>query len=264
MKRTTYIILSLLFSGLVVVSAFLFYCSKQGLPKDGNFLKISGVMKKTDISGCKFIECDAERENNQGVSFGGCKLFVRPSETPSGNLVYPSGWDKYLKLEIVGDTLKLLFHFPNDKIDPKYKSRYLNMESDSITLSLPSGSFALINRIHLMGTSVTGFNRDTLSISTSAFLEIKESNVTSLFVAAPMLRLESGKAEKLYVDLDQTNDWTVASGKFQIDTEYLMSSKNQRSNLSKGECRHLIWVPQNDDAKLELSIREPMQLSIKE
>lgn len=264
MKRTTYIILSLLFTGLVIVGAILFYCSRQGIPEEDNFLKIYGNMKKISIAECKFVKCYAARGNDQGVGFGGCKLLVHPSGKLVGEMIYQSGWDKYLTEEIVGDTLKLLFWFPNDKIDSKYKSRYLNIVSDSIILNLPSSAFSFINSVHSMGTFVSGFNRDTLSVSTHGFTEVKESELSSLFVAAPILRLESGKIEKLYVDLDQTGDWTVTTGKFQIDTEYLMSSRNQRNALSKGECQHLIWIPKKDDATLELSIREPMELSIKD
>lgn len=263
MKRTTYIIVGLLLTGLVVMSASIFYYSRAGVSQDEIYMKITGEMKKTDLPECSVLECAEKSGNEWGTVFSRCKLYVRPSGENSGSIVYPDGWGEYMQLKTKGDTLMIAFDFSSDKLKSKFKHGSLRLESDSITVYLPSSTSTLISRIAGLETHINDFKRDTLSFAVSGFVEVQHTEVNALHAAAEYLRLESGKVERLYLDLDQTRNYSIATGQFEIDTEYLMASGNCHSQFSKGECRQVIWMPRTEGARLDFSINEPMSLSMK-
>lgn len=275
MKRTTYIIFGMLVAGLVVVIGFVSYASLHTMKWNDSFLYVEGEMKTVQLPPCKVVKLIAERDvietrkkkNAKIVEirmpfFHNLPLNVSQAETGNGTFTYASDMDKFMVLQSSGDTLLITVNFPPDKLEEKYrKLRMLNVFSKAMELSLPAGVQSITSNLENQQTTFRDFNHDTLSVSMKDVI-MENCRFRALSANRGNLNFHSGEVENLHLHLDKIRFWHVNADSFHIDTEYLYASGYQNCLLQKGECREVVWMPQSENATLNIDVKQPARIVV--
>lgn len=267
MKRTTYIIFGMLLAGLVVVCAGIFYTSMQVTGWDNIFLDIKGEKKTVQLPECKVIQMAAIRNiittsegEEKGIrmpAFGELPLKITPAEVGQGTFTYASGMDEFMTMNSVGDTLHIVFDFPNDKLEKEYQDLYwLNLRSAEMNIALPDHVQCLQTSLADQKMTVEGLTRDSLSLMVQDYATINDCNFRALTVRNGAWLFNTGKADNLYLHLNGIRSWNVNASSFHVDTEYLYAHGNQKCTLEKGECQQVVWMPQSEGASLNIKLKE--------
>lgn len=274
MKRTTYIIFGMLLAGLVVVCGSIFYASTQVTGWGNIFLDIKGEKKAAQLPECKVIQMVAVRNTIttgegevKGIrmpAFGEIPLKITSAETGQGTFTYASGMDEFMTMNSVGDTLRIVFDFPNDKLEKKYHDLYwLNLRSEEMTIALPDHVQFLQTSLEAQKMTVEGLTRDSLSLMVQDYATINDCNFRALTVQNGAWLFNTGKADNLYLHLNGIRSWSVNASSFHVDTEYLYAHGNQKCTLEKGECRQVVWMPQSEGASLNIKLKETATVVMK-
>lgn len=273
MKRTTYILFGMLLAGLLVVCAGIFYVSTQVWVRDDNFLDIAGERKTVQLPECKVMQLVAvrntfptdkdEKKRNRVVIFGELPLLVTPAENGQGTLAYASGMDHFMTLNKVGDTLRIVFDFSNDKLAKEWQDSWLNVRSEKMVIALPEQVQFLQAGLEGQKMTVEGMRRDSLSLAAKGYATINDCNFEALTVRNGSWLFNTGKADNLHLHLNKIRSWNVNATSFHVDTEYLYAHKSQRCVLEKGECRRVVWMPQSADALLNMKLKEAAVITVK-
>ena len=267
MKRTTYIIFGMLLAGLVVVCAGIFYASMQVTGWDNIFLDIKGEKKTVQLPECKVIQMVAIRNiittsegEEKGIrmpAFGDLPSKITPAEVGQGTFTYASDMDEFMTMNSVGDTLRIVFDFPNDKLEKEYQDLYwLNLRSAEMNIALPDHVQCLQTSLADQKMTVEGLTRDSLSSMVQDYATINDCNFRALTVRNGAWLFNTGKADNLYLHLNGIRSWNVNASSFHVDTEYLYAHGNQKCTLEKGECRQVVWMPQSEGASLDIKLKE--------
>lgn len=273
MKRTTYIIVGMLLAGLVLMCGTIFYISTQMTKQSDYLLDITGEKKSVQLPECKvirlkketvFIEDNRGEKREQELRFDNVPFIVSPANSASGTFTYASGMDKYISMNQVGDTLNILFDFGKEQMEDKHRDVYwLFLRSvEGMNLTIPDNVQLLDSDLHGQELTVEGFNKDSLSIvtrSSYSITTVQNSNFKALSTCGGNWKFNSGRVDNLHVDLSMMGDWKV-NDTFYIDTEYLYSIDTQRSFVNTGECRQVIWIPQSENASLNINLKQPARI----
>ena len=76
--------------------------------------------------------------------------------------------------------------------------------------------------------------------------------------------MNSGSVDRLYLNLDGLYNFKVETDSFRIDTEYLSGSRNVDFQADPQECRRILWNPLSENAKLNLKIKNPSEILLRE
>ena len=82
--------------------------------------------------------------------------------------------------------------------------------------------------------------------------------------AGTQLDLVNGSVDHLYLNLDELYSFEVKTDSFRIDTEYLSGSKNVDFQADPQECRRILWNPLSEKAKLNLKMKNPSEILLRE
>lgn len=274
MKRTTYIIFGMLLTGLVVVCAGMFYASTQVTGWDNIFLDIKGEKKTVQLPECKVIQMVAIRNiittgegEEKGIRmpvFGNVPLKITPAEAGQGTFTYASGMDEFMTMNSAGDTLRIVFDFPNDKLEKEYQDLYwLNLLSEEMNIALPDHVQCLQTSLEAQKMTVEGLTRDSLSLVVQDYATINDCDFKALTIQNGAWLFNTGKADNLHLHLNGIRSWNVNASSFHVDTEYLYAHGNQKCTLEKGECRQVVWMPQSEGASLNIKLKEAATVVVK-
>ena len=161
-------------------------------------------------------------------------------------------------MTVMGDTLKILLDYPLDKLLQELKeSRYVAMITGDMQLNLTQEVECIINDIYMQDISLKNLTKDSLSINTSNSMLVDSCDFRALHVAGSGRNVEfqSGKINNLHLNLNMMDNWSVNVQECRIDTEYL-TGHNGNVKLQKGECKRMFWIPEKDDAKLQVTLTE--------
>lgn len=266
MKRTTYIIFGMLLAGLVVVIGGAFYFAMNTSEWGDIPMSVKGEKKTVELPDCKVVQLVAERDIFIGtdgrneirmLDFNNAPLKVRQAQSGANTFTYASDMDKYMTLKTMGDTLRIVFKFSEDKLDEKYqKMLWLNVDTEEMAMDLSDDVQFIANVLGNQKMSVEGFNRDSLSIAMKGYATITDCNFKALTVSNGAWLFNTGKADNLHLHLDGIRSWEVNGSSFQVDTEYLYAFNRQNCTLEKGEARQVIWKPQLKNASLNIELKE--------
>lgn len=272
MKRTTYIIFGMLLAGLLVVCSGIFYSSTQIVGWSDIYMDINGEQKTVQLPECKVVQLIADREffvDDKGikevrmVAFSEIPLNVRQAQAGNGTFTYASDMDKYMMMTTSGDTLRIAFSFPKEKLEKKFRNMvWLNVRSEEMKMTLPDNVQALSANLVSQKMNVEGFNRDSLSLMVLNYATINDCYFRALTVQNGSWLFNSGKADSLHLHLNGINNWNVNVGSFHIDTEYLYAHGNSRCVMGKGECRQVVWMPQSDGASLNIELKQAARVVV--
>ncbi len=273
MKRTTYIILGMLLTGLIVMSAALVYLFTWSADSDRALLKIAGAYKTVNLPQCKVLELTMNESSlNPSVeattkirwaSFQDTPLTVSPSKGNLASFAYSSDMDRYMKIQSSGDTLKIVFDFSEGKLDSEKRSMdWFTVHSREMKIALPDQVQLLNANLLDQNVKIEGFKRDSLSVGVRGNAVMESSHFKALNVQRGDWQFNSGEVENLHLYLDDIRTWNVNTTSFHIDKEYLSGRNNSESVLQKGECHQIIWNPQSPDASLRVELKQAAEIKV--
>lgn len=260
MKRTTYILIGLFIAGLIVLVGGMFVMFFTGKPYGSNDIVLGGEQVTKEFPSCRVIwltQSILENENHT-VWMGNSSLEVLPSEGEKNMFSCPKEVNDYLTMKITGDTLKITFDYPMDKLADKFEERkYVDMLVGEWQLQMPSSVETIISDIRNQKLVLKNLSKDSLSIDVSVPVIVEDCDLKALNVlrCGNHLNLLSGNIRDLYLYLDHIDGWSVNPETCHIDTEYL-TGYNANVQLEKGECKRMFWIPTKEDAKLYVTLNE--------
>lgn len=269
MKRTTYIIIGMLFAGAILVIGTLASILSTGTTWEESCLDIKGEQTSRQMPECRVVHlmCKVEAQDleERHVSFEQTTLKIGPTDSLTGNLTYTSELNNYMEWKTAGDTLQIYFSFPTDKLAPQYKKlKWLRVRCEAIQMNIPQGVEEIISESYNMHTQFSGLSRDSLAfnINSQGATLINDCRIKSLSAKAPALFFQSGQVDNLYLNLDFITEWTVDTDSFHIDTEHLSGSYEPNCYLQKNECRQVLWTPLSEKAELNIKLKEKARINV--
>lgn len=269
MKRTTYIIIGMLFAGAILVIGTLASILSTGTTWEESCLDIKGERTSRQMPECRVVhlmwKVEAQDLEERHVSFDQTTLKIGPTDSLTGSLTYTSELNNYMEWKTAGDTLQIYFSFPTDKLAPQYqKLKWLRVRCEAIQMNIPQGVEEIISENYYMHTQFAGLSRDSLAfnINSQGATLINDCRIKSLSAKAPALFFQSGQIDNLYLNLDFIREWTVDTDSFHIDTEHLSGSYEPNCYLQKNECRQVLWTPLSEKAELQIKLKEKARINI--
>lgn len=267
MKRTTYIIIGMLFAGAILVIGTLASILSTGTTWEESCLDIKGEQTSRQMPECRVVHlmCKVEAQDleERHVSFEQTTLKIGPTDSLTGSLTYTSELNNYMEWKTAGDTLQIYFSFPTDKLAPQYqKLKWLRVRCEAIQMNIPQGVEEIISENYNMHTQFADLSRDSLAFKTQGTTIINDCQIKSLSAKAPTLHFQSGQVDSLYLNLDFITEWTVDSDSFHIDTEHLSGSYEPNWYLQKNECRQVLWTPLSGKAQLHIKLKEKARINV--
>lgn len=276
MKRTTYIMAGTLLAGLVMMCGIIFYISKLGTTWEEAILEIGGSPKTVQLQPCKVVQLSMTRaeykkikegihEIDGMVAFSEVPLTVCSDSTSAGSFSFAAEMEQFLSIQTVGDTLRIAFDFPEEKLDEKYRNQsWLKVRSSAMILALPAGVQQVVSDIESMETTFSNVHCDTLAFRVLNLAYLENCRIASLSAQAQSLRFNSGEVKDLYLNLDEISDWRVNTETFEIDTEHLSGSDSHYCSLQQDECRQVLWTPLKEDATLNMKLNQAVKIEVGE
>lgn len=278
MKRTTYIIFGMMLAGLLAMSGVIFYVSLHTTEWEETFMEIKGERQAVMLPPCKVVKLTQPQEkvileSGRGsvstyriVSFEKVALDVSPADSLQGSFSFAGDMASFMSVTAVGDTAFITFDIPAKKVEKRFQdTNWLKIKSEEMRLSIPGGVQAVLVDVYGMETDFRDFSRDTLSFKVRDGAGVENCRIASLTAQAHPLRLNSGEVRDLFLNLDAAvADWRVNVDSFHIDTEHLAGGGSHRNFLQKGECRRVLWTPQNGEASLSVVLNQAAKIDMDE
>lgn len=260
MKRTTYILIGLFIAGLCVLVGGMFVIHCLGRPYFSNQLNLEGEQLTKEVPACRVIWLaqTALRMEKGHVWLANSLLEVQPSKEGKNTFSCSEKVNEHLKMTVVGDTLKILFDYPLDKLPQEFKeTQWVGMNIGNMQLDMAQDVECIINDINSQKIVFKHLAKDSLSINTSNSIVVDSCDFAAFHVirSGRDANFQSGTINNLYLNLSMMDNWSVNTEKCHIDTEYL-TGHNANVQLQKGECKRMFWIPENDNSKLNVTLAE--------
>ena len=279
MKRTTYVILGVLLALLAGMSATIIYWGTHSGSASDMTVRLEGEERMRPLPACKVIRFRMDRmlhkqdgndELNYYLSVNNIRLKVTSADTVAGSLFYVADIEEFMDFQSQGDTLDIVFSFPPEKLKKKMPQgkipSYFNLQAEPLELRLPESVEYLKGEMFDV-VELQDLQRDSLFIDFSdgpATVFVQNSHFRALSALSRQLCLNSGSVDRLYLNLDGLYNFKVETDSFRIDTEYLSGSRSVDFQADPQECRRILWNPLSENAKLNLKIKNPSEILLRE
>ena len=279
MKRTTYIILGVLLALLAGMSATIIYWGTHSGSVSDMTVRLEGEERMRPLPACKVIrfqvdktlyKYDGRDDFTYYFTLNTAHLIVTPADTATGSFSYASDMEEFMSFKAHGDTLDVVFSFPPEELQKRMPEGkivpYLILQTSPFSLRLPE-SVECLNGEVLYAVELQDLQRDSLAIDFSdspATVFVQNSRFRALSVLARQLDLVSGSVDHLYLNLDELYSFEVKTDSFRIDTEYLSGSKTVDCQVNPQECRRILWNPLSEKAKLNLKMKNPSEILLRD
>lgn len=279
MKRTTYVILGVLLALLAGMSATIIYWGTHSGSASDMTVRLEGEERMRPLPACKVIRFRMDRmlhkqggndELNYYLAVNNIRLKVTSADTATGSFFYVADIEEFMDFQSQGDTLDIVFSFPPEKLKKKMPQgkipSYFNLQAEPLELRLPESVEYLKGEVFDV-VELQGLQRDSLAIDFfdgPATVSVQNSHFRALSALSRQLCLNSGSVDHLYLNLDELYSFEVKTDSFRIDTEYLSGSKNVDFQADPQECRRILWNPLSEKAKLNLKMKNPSEILLRE
>ena len=279
MKRTTYVILGVLLALLAGMSATIIYWGTHSGSASDMAVRLEGEERMRPLPACKVIrfqvdktlyKYDGRDDFTYYFTLNTAHLIVTPADTATGSFSYASDMEEFMSFKAHGDTLDVVFSFPPEKLKKKMPQgkipSYFNLQAEPLELRLPESVECLKGEV-FDAVELQDLQRDSLAIDFSdgpATVFVQNSHFRALSALSRQLCLNSGSVDHLYLNLDELYSFEVKTDSFRIDTEYLSGSKNVDFQADPQECRRILWNPLSEKAKLNLKMKNPSEILLRE
>lgn len=279
MKRTTYVILGVLLALLAGMSATIIYWGTHSGSASDMTVRLEGEERMRPLPACKVIRFRMDRmlhkqggndELNYYLAVNNIRLKVTSADTATGSFFYVADIEEFMDFQSQGDTLDIVFSFPPEKLKKKMPQgkipSYFNLQAEPLELRLPESVEYLKGEMFDV-VELQDLQRDSLFIDFSdgpATVFVQNSHFRALSALSRQLCLNSGSVDRLYLNLDGLYNFKVETDSFRIDTEYLSGSRSVDFQADPQECRRILWNPLSENAKLNLKIKNPSEILLRE
>ena len=279
MKRTTYVILGVLLALLAGMSATIIYWGTHSGSVSDMTIRLEGEERMRPLPVCKVIrfqmdktlyKYDGKNDFHYYFTLNNAHLIVTPADTATGSFSYASDMEEFMSFKAHGDTLDVVFSFPPEELQKRMPEGKIVpsfiLRTSPFSLRLPE-SVECLNGEMLYAVELQDLQRDSLAIDFSdspATVFVQNSRFRALSVLARQLDLVSGSVDHLYLNLDELYSFEVKTDSFRIDTEYLSGSRNADFQADPQECRRILWNPLSKNAKLNLKIKNPSEILLRD
>lgn len=279
MKRTTYIILGVLLALLAGMSATIIYWGTHSGSASDMTVRLEGEERMRPLPACKVIRFRMDRmlhkqggndELNYYLAVNNIRLKVTSADTATGSFFYVADIEEFMDFQSQEDTLDIVFSFPPEKLKKKMPQgkipSYFNLQAEPLELRLPESVEYLKGEV-FDAVELQDLQRDSLFIDFSdgpATVFVQNSHFRALSALSRQLCLNSGSVDRLYLNLDGLYNFKVETDSFRIDTEYLSGSRNVYFQADPQECRRILWDPLSKNAKLNLKMKNPSEILLRE
>ena len=242
-------------------------------------VRLEGEERVRPLPACKVIRFRMDRmlhkqdgndELNYYLSVNNIRLKVTSADTATGSFFYVADIEEFMDFQSQGDTLDIVFSFPPEKLKKKMPQgkipSYFNLQAEPLELRLPESVEYLKGEV-FDAVELQDLQRDSLAIDFSdgpATVFVQNSHFRALSALSRQLCLNSGSVDHLYLNLDELYSFEVKTDSFRIDTEYLSGSKNVDFQADPQECRRILWNPLSEKAKLNLKMKNPSEILLRE
>lgn len=264
MKRTTYILLGILVSGLVVIIAGIVILSMTvGQTKYG--ISFYGERIEQELSGVRAVRVfvnKGEVSKSKRILMTG-EMNVTASSVPGkGRISYPKS--ECLNVTQKEDTLFVEFDFNAHSIPPKYQDdKWLFVNDVCMDLVMDSTLNSIVTDADNLKLNLKNIRADSLLVRAYQQTVLLDSCQFRSFDFGGFsfdFHAKNSKIENYYLNLDGVRNWTFENT--EIGTEYLTGSGKHFNDLQKGECRRVIWTPGYKGADLKITLREKAEIAI--
>ncbi len=279
MKRTTYVILGVLLALLAGMSATIIYWGTHSGSASDITVRLEGEERMRPLPACKVIRFRMDRmlhkqggndELNYYLAVNNIRLKVTSADTAAGSFFYVADIEEFMDFQSQGDTLDIVFSFPPEKLKKKMPQgkipSYFNLQAEPLELRLPESVEYLKGEV-FDAVELQDLQRDSLFIDFfdgPATVSVQNSHFRALSALSRQLCLNSGSVDRLYLNLDGLYNFKVETDSFRINTEYLSGSRNVDFQADPQECRRILWNPLSKNAKLNLKMKNPSEILLRE
>ena len=130
MKRTTYILIGLFVAGLCVLVGGMFMIFCLGRPYISNQLNLQGEQITKEVPACRVVWLTQTRlyTPERNVWLANSLLEVQPSKEGKNLFSCSKKVNDYLKMTVMGDTLKILLDYSLDQLPQEFKkSKFMGL-----------------------------------------------------------------------------------------------------------------------------------------
>lgn len=279
MKRTTYIILGVLLALLAGMSTTIIYWGTHSGSVSDMTVRLEGEERMRPLPACKVIRFRMDRmlhkqggndELNYYLAVNNIRLKVTSADTATGSFFYVADIEEFMHFQSQGDTLDIVFSFPPEKLKKKMPQgkipSYFSLQAEPLELRLPESVEYLKGEV-FDAVELQDLQRDSLFIDflhSPATVFVQNSRFHALSALSRQLCLNSGSVDRLHLNLDELYNFKVETDSFRIDTEYLSGSRNVDFQADPQECRRILWNPLSKNAKLNLKMKNPSEILLRE
>ena len=281
MKRTTYVILGVLLALLAGMSATIIYWGTHSGSASDMTIRLEGEERVRPLPACKVIRFRMDRmlhkqDGNDELNYylavnnNNIRLKVTSADTTAGSLFYVADIEEFMDFQSQGDTLDIVFSFPPEKLKKKMPHgkipSYFSLQAEPLELRLPESVECLKGEV-FDAVELQDLQRDSLFIDflhSPATVFVQNSHFRALSALSRQLCLNSGSVDRLYLNLGGLYNFKVETDSFRIDTEYLSGSRSVDFQADPQECRRILWNPLSENAKLNLKIKNPSEILLRE
>ncbi len=261
-------------------STIIYWGTHSGSASDMT-IRLEGEERVRPLPACKVIRFRMDRMlHKQGgndelnyylaVNNNNIRLKVTSADTTAGSLFYVADIEEFMDFQSQGDTLDIVFSFPPEKLKKKMPHgkipSYFSLQAEPLELRLPESVEYLKGEV-FDAVELQDLQRDSLFIDffdSPATVSVQNSHFRALSALSRQLCLNSGSVDHLYLNLDELYSFEVKTDSFRIDTEYLSGSKNVDFQADPQECRRILWNPLSEKAKLNLKMKNPSEILLRE
>lgn len=264
MKRTTYIFIGLLVSGLVVIVTSIIAMTLMGEKRVRSEVFLDGEQVEMNLDGVhvlKMLIDQGDVELHRRIFMSGDMMVTNTSIQGRESISYPK--NQRLNVTQNGDTLVMIFDFKADTLSKERRYHdWLFVSGFNARLN--------VNKLTTIMSSVEGVRLNLKDVETDS-LFIRTNQQTILLDSCQLRSLDlagngitfhakKSKIENFYLLLDGMRNWNFEDS--EVGTEYLTGTGRQSCSLQKGECRRVIWNPYNKDAQLQMTILEKAEIIV--
>lgn len=263
MKRTTYILIGLLVSGLLVIVAAIILMAWAGEKRKISDIFFENEQVQMDLNGVHVVNVFVSQANaavTKRIIMDG-EMEITSSSSASGKeqISFPKGERVHVTQK--NDTLSIELDFNAGSIPEKARDDdYIFANGLHIQMALDSLT-TIITYARGIKVNLRDIETDSLFIRSNhqgILLDSCRFRSFDLAGDAVSCHAKNSKIENYYLNLDGIRRWTFENT--EVGTEYLTGSEHHSNDLQRGECRRVVWTPMNKEAQLQVTIREKSEI----
>lgn len=260
MKRTTYIIIGILVSALVLMAAMItwFMLADNSLQKRKAGIVFSDQQKELELAGIRAVKMFVTQPetNIKTVDVYG-DMTVKPLKAgEKARISYPES--EFLNVIRKDDTLYIQFDLVRHKVPEKLIDRdWLPFYNVHFNLKVDSTFSSINNEVNSLDMNMRNLKLDSLSIYAShSQLNVDTCHIRAFNVSGDGFRFKGTGSVMRDFYLDMDGMWNCQFSNCTIDTEFLTGSGKHRNNLQPGECKRVVWTPKEEGGELVVTLSE--------